>query len=188
MKIESEKIDIIDINDIVINPKNRNHHSEKQINVLSKIIKLRGFRDPLVISKRSGFLISGHARLEAAKKIGMDKIPVIFQNFKDEAEEYAHLIAVNEIARYSEFDQTGFIEDLKGLDLNINELDFEEFGKLDFNFTSIIGDLAPVEKPEKEDNEKYIIEVQFPNEMEMMDIYDDLISRGYIAKIKQGGR
>lgn len=35
-----------------------------------------------------------------------------------------------------------------------------------------------------DENKKYIIEVQFPNDMEMMDIHDDLLHRGYIVRIK----
>jgi hypothetical protein len=31
---------------------------------------------------------------------------------------------------------------------------------------------------------KYLIEVQFPNDMEMNDIKDDLLSRGYIVRVK----
>jgi hypothetical protein len=33
-------------------------------------------------------------------------------------------------------------------------------------------------------NKKFLLEITFPNDMEMMDIHDDLVSRGYIVKIK----
>ena len=33
-------------------------------------------------------------------------------------------------------------------------------------------------------HKKYIIEVSFPNDMEMNDIKDDLLNRGYIVKVK----
>lgn len=188
MRIECSYKKLVEVSALKEHPSNRNKHPEKQIKALAKIIAKVGQRTPIVVSNQSGFIVKGHGRLGAIKLLGWDKCAVDYQDYKDELEELNDRIADNEISRYSEFDQTGFLDDLKTLDLNLDKLDYEEFGKLDFNFTNIIGDLAPVEKPEKEDNEKYIIEVQFPNEMEMMDIYDDLVSRGYIAKIKQGAR
>jgi len=185
MRIECSYKKLVDVSTLKEHPSNRNKHPEKQIKALAKIIVKVGQRSPIVVSNQSGFIVKGHGRLAAIKLLGWDKCAVDYQDYKDELEELNDRIADNEISRYSEFDQTGFLDDLKSLDLNIDELDFEEFGKLDFNFTNIIGDLAPVEKDKIEnENKKYIIEVQFPNDMEMMDIYDDLLSRGYLVKIK----
>ncbi len=184
MKIESKKIDIVDINKIVENPKNRNVHSEKQIDVLAKIIKVRGFRDPLVVSNRSGFLISGHARLRAAKKLGMQEVPVVYQDFETEADEYAHLIAANEIARHSTFDSFGFKEDLSELDVELDDFDFEEFGLIDFTIVPENIELDSEDNSDDEEIKKFIVEVTLPNDMETRDLYDDLISKGYVARIK----
>lgn len=81
MEIKSESIKMVDINSIIPNPKNANRHSIEQIERLAKLIKYQGFRNPLIVSNRTGLLASGHGRLEAAKLLNMTKIPVIYQDF-----------------------------------------------------------------------------------------------------------
>lgn len=136
MKIHSKTIEMVPIETIIPNPKNRNIHPPGQIERLAKIIEFSGFREPLIISNRSGFLIAGHGRLQAAKLIGMKEVPVIRQDFDSEAIEYQHMIADNEIARWAKLDTEGIKADLVELDLEFNVdflgLESIEFLKTDF--------------------------------------------------------
>ena len=116
-KIESNQIVLVPIEKITPNPKNANMHPIEQIQRLEKLIEYQGFRNPLVISNRTGFLIVGHGRLEAATNIGMTKLPVIYQDFISEAQEYAYLVSDNEIARWAELDEAAVVEELKVLEL-----------------------------------------------------------------------
>jgi hypothetical protein len=127
----SKDIKLIDIDSVVPNPKNANRHSVEQIKRLEKLIKYQGFRNPLIISNRTGFLIVGHGRLEAAKNLGMEKLPVIYQDFENEAQEYAYLISDNEIARWAELDKQAVIEDMAEYDLDIELLGIEDFEDID---------------------------------------------------------
>ncbi len=86
------------------NPLNYNIHSDKQIDLLAKILKHQGWRKSITVSKRSGFVVCGHGTIKAALKNGWDKAPVDLQDFKSEADEYAHLIADNKIAELAETD------------------------------------------------------------------------------------
>ena len=138
VEIKSKEIELVDIGKVVINPRNRNIHSEKQLEVLSKLIKVRGFRNPLIISKRSGFLVAGHGRVEVAKKLGIDKLPVMYQEFENEADEYAYMISDNEIAKHATLDNESMLVDLKELDFKIEELDFEELGLIDYKLPKIL--------------------------------------------------
>lgn len=97
-------------------PKNPNKHTPEQITRLAKIIKELGFRHPIIVSNLSGCIVSGHGRLEALKELGWDYVPVQFQDFKDEAEEYAVLVSDNAISDWS------------NLDLAQVNNDFHEFG------------------------------------------------------------
>jgi len=108
MEIMSKEIALVDIDRIIPNPKNPNKHSEKQIERLAKIFRHQGFREPLTISNQSGFLVCGHGRLDAAKALGVEQLPVMMQDFENEALEYAHMTADNEIARWAEFDEESF--------------------------------------------------------------------------------
>jgi len=54
------------------------------------------------VSKRSGFIVSGHCRRLAAQAAGMVLVPVIYQDFQTEAEELAVLVADNQVTLKSE--------------------------------------------------------------------------------------
>lgn len=128
IKCKAENFKLIPVEQIVPNPRNNNRHSIEQINAIAKLIKAHGFREPLTISNRSGFLNCGHARLEAAKTLGMSELPVIYQDFASEAEEYQHMTADNEIARWAELDFQGVYDALK----EIPEIDTSLLGIEDF--------------------------------------------------------
>lgn len=70
MKIMCAYTDLVSVVSLVPNPRNPNKHSDEQIKLLAKIIKYQGWRDPIVVSKRSGFITKGHGRLMAAKLNG----------------------------------------------------------------------------------------------------------------------
>jgi len=179
MKIQANEIQLIEVDRIIPNPKNANKHSPEQIKRLEKLISFQGFRNPLIISKRSGFLIVGHGRLEAAKNLGIDKLPVIYQDFENEAQEYAYLISDNEVARWAELDKELVLEEIKDLELD----DIELLGLKDFEVFQFQNDENEQEEP-KEKSKEFILEIKFPNEMEMRDIHDDMLTRGYMVKIR----
>lgn len=132
----SESISLVPIESIKPRPDNRNKHSEEQIERLCKIIQYQGFRDPLIISNQSGLLVSGHGRHMAAQKLGMTHIPVVYQDFESEAQEYAAMVSENSIASWAELDLAGINTDLADLgpDFNIEMLAIQNFelDKLDF--------------------------------------------------------
>ncbi|MCC5468606.1 ParB/Srx family N-terminal domain-containing protein, partial [Pelosinus sp. Bkl1] len=90
--------DLADITTLIPNPRNPNQHPQKQIELLAKIIKSQGWRAPITVSTRSGFVVRGHGRLLAAQFLGVGQIPVDRQDYATEAEEWADLIADNRIA------------------------------------------------------------------------------------------
>jgi hypothetical protein len=132
IEIKCEYTEMVDIDRLVENPRNPNHHPERQIEILVKNLKHQGFRHPLIVSKRSGFLVVGHGRLEAAKKLGVEKVPVDYQDFESEAVEYQFMVADNKLATLAEHDDSFMIETIKELDLI--DMDFELLGMDDFSF------------------------------------------------------
>ena len=71
MEIRSKNIVITPIKKLVLNPKNNNKHPKEQIERLAQLIEFQGFRNPVVVSNRTGFVVAGHGRIEAAKKLGL---------------------------------------------------------------------------------------------------------------------
>ena len=128
VEIKSKEISIVDIDSLILNPKNNNKHSKEQIERLAKLIKHNGFRNPLVVSNRSGFVISGHGRIEAAKLAGLKEVPVMYQDFDNEASEYAYLTSDNAVASWAELDMQMINAEL----LNFPDLDIDLLGIKDF--------------------------------------------------------
>jgi len=87
------------------NSANPNRHSAHQIQLLAAIIQEQGWRAPITVSKRSGLIVRGHGRLEAALLMGCDKVPVDEQDYANEAEELADLLADNRLSELAELDE-----------------------------------------------------------------------------------
>jgi len=130
MKVQCQYTKLVNIDTIVEHDKNANKHSEKQIDILCKILAYQGFRSPLIISNLSGKLVCGHARLAAAKKLGFTEVPCDFQSFENEEQEIAHLYADNKLAELADHDDAMMIEVIKELELQ--DMDFELLGLDDF--------------------------------------------------------
>ena len=125
MKIRCKYTKKVPIEELVPNPRNPNTHPDDQVKLLAKIMEFQGWRSPVVVSNLSGYMVRGHGRLLAARILGLETIPVDFQDYDNEAQEHADLVADNRIAELAEMDR-GTLKDL------IEELDT---GDLDLDFT-----------------------------------------------------
>ena len=115
---------MVKIDALVENPRNPNTHNSKQVSLLAKIIGAQGWRNPIVVSKRSGFIVSGHGRLKAARELGLESVPVNEQPFKTEVDEWAHLVADNRIAELAEMDNLALKDLLSEMDTGEIDMDF----------------------------------------------------------------
>lgn len=177
---KNDKIVWVDINELKPHKDNTNRHPKEQIERLAKIINYQGFRSPIVVSNLSGFIVSGHGRLEAAKKLGLTKVPVSYQDFEDEKMELAHLNADNAIALWAEIDMKAMTESLNEInfDLDLDFLGFKDF-RLDESEKNDSED-----KKEKEyiDEHRFLLQIEFQNEQELALAYEKL-SEDYECKI-----
>lgn len=104
IKVYCTHSELVDVVKLVEHPNNPNKHDDRQINLLARIIKAQGWRNPITVSNKSGYIVSGHGRLAAAKQLGETQVPVDYQDFGNEAEETAHLLADNRVAELAELD------------------------------------------------------------------------------------
>jgi ParB family chromosome partitioning protein len=155
--------DISQIHPYENNPRN----NEAAIEPVAQSIKEFGFRVPILIDGK-GTIIAGHTRYEAAKRLGMDKVPCIRVDDLTDAQIRAYRIADNKVAEASSWNDdvlraemdalkaldvdltdTGFSEvELDGLLREVEDADFEEF------FTE------PVQQPPKAANAGQSTETQ----------------------------
>ena len=157
-KINTAFQELIDIKSpkIIPHPDNMNKHPKEQIERLAKLIQYQGQRHPIIISKRSGFIVAGHGRWEAmkllAKTDNWDQIAVDYQDFESEAQEYAFMTSDNAIAEWAELDLSAV--NTKMLDLG-PDFDVDLLGIKDFV-------IEPIEKFEPQADEDEVPDVVHP--------------------------
>lgn len=145
MKINCAYDELVELSKLVPNPKNNNKHPKEQIERLAKIIDFQGQRSPVVVSNRSGFIVKGHGRLEAIKKLGWDKCAVDYQDYESEAQEYADMIADNQIATWAEFDTQMVLDELPELDIDTDMLGMVEIPEIETEESEVVEDEVPEE-------------------------------------------
>ena len=110
------------VSDIKPYPKNARKHPKKQIDLLVESIKRFGFDSPIIIDKNNE-VIAGHGRLEAAKQLGMEDVPVIQKESLTEKEVRAYRLMDNKIQELAEWDRDLALEELKAIeDKQLQEL------------------------------------------------------------------
>jgi hypothetical protein len=145
---------LVDPNTLRPNPANPNRHSAHQIQLLASIIQDQGWRNPITLSKRSGLVVRGHGRLEAALLLGCETVPVDEQTYGSDAEELADLLADNRLAELAELDEDDLRKLLKqieesdpGFDLELTGFMEDEIRKL-FEEDDPADDLEPIPRME----------------------------------------
>lgn len=108
--------ELVDPASLTPNPRNPNQHDDRQIDLLARIIKAQGWRSPIGVSTRSGFVVRGHGRLMAAQHLGVTQVPIDRQDYASEADEWADVIADNRIAELSNIDPGLMIDLVDRLD------------------------------------------------------------------------
>lgn len=121
-----ENVEWVEPSTLKLNPRNTNRHPEEQIKMLARIIEYQGWRHPIVVRKTDKMIAAGEGRFLAAKELGLDKIPVSFQDFENEEQFQAFVTSDNAIADWADIDLAkldeivhefpeGFDMDLMGL-------------------------------------------------------------------------
>lgn len=112
---------------LIPNADNPRVHKDRQIKALVKSIQSFGFNIPIAID-RAGKVVSGHARLEAAKKIGLDLVPVIYLDHLTPEQIKAFSITDNRLSEMSTWDDNLLAIQLKELSLVDLDFDLESTG------------------------------------------------------------
>src|SRR6266478_2872808 len=125
-------------------PGNARTHSRKQLKLIENSIKRFGFTNPILVTNDFE-VIAGHGRLQAAKSLGMQLVPVVAISSLSEADKKALIIADNRIAELAGWDRDILAIEYQGLlDLQFDDIEITGFslGAID-----IILDYASEKKP-----------------------------------------
>jgi len=108
-------------------PKNPNKHPDKQVKLLAKIIESQGWRAPITVSRRSGFIVRGHCRHLAAIKIKAPVAPIDWQDYPSDEAEMADLVADNRLSELADMDKIALKDILTELDPEMFDIDLTGF-------------------------------------------------------------
>lgn len=144
--------EIVDVATLIPNPKNPNTHPDEQLQLLGRIIRQTGWRQPITVSKLSGFMVKGHGRLGSALLEGLKEAPVEYQNYTSEAEEYADLVADNRIAELAELNNQMLADIFAEIDPS--EIPMELTGYTEDEAEALKAALSEALEPDTEDEDE----------------------------------
>ncbi len=84
--------------------RNARTHSEEQVAQIAASIAEFGWTNPILASS-SGVMIAGHARLQAARKLGLTEVPVVVLDHLTETQRRALVLADNRLAMNAGWDE-----------------------------------------------------------------------------------
>lgn len=114
---------------------NAKRHTHENIDAIAKSIDELGFRNPILAwhdADGEAVIVAGHGRAEAAKKLGMDKVPVVYVDDLDDKQRRMLTLADNQTTLMTGWDEDSLDKELEELAdvFSLKEFGFEA-GSLD---------------------------------------------------------
>lgn len=165
MKLEIEYVDINSIKPYEKNPRK----NDKAVEYVTNSIKEFGFKNPIIIDKNN-VIIAGHTRLESAKRLGMNEVPIIHADDLTEEQIKAFRLADNKVSEKAEWDI-----DLLDTELdNILNIDMGEFG---FNIGVFDSDEYGTEFELPEGDKTSLTNICFSVSQEQADYVNEMVKK-----------
>jgi len=128
------KIAQVSVQSLIPYARNSRKHSDEQVAQIAASIKEFGWTNPILVDGENG-IIAGHGRLAAARKLGLEEVPVIELAHLTEIQKRALIIADNKLALNADWDNEMLaleLEELQleGFDLALTGFDEDELNKL----------------------------------------------------------
>lgn len=120
------------------NPRRNDHAVEK----VAAAIHEFGFRVP-ILAKSDGLIVDGHLRLKAARKLGLETVPVLLADDMTDNQVRAFRLSVNKMAELADWDEAMLALELSALRIEEFDLDLTGFdaGEVD----ALLDEEAPSE-------------------------------------------
>lgn len=120
------------VDDLIPYAANSRTHSGEQIAQIAASIREFQFTNPILIDGE-GTIIAGHGRLLAARKLGMEEVPVIVLDHLSKAQQRALVIADNQLALNAGWDMEMLKAEVEGLNFEGFDLDLLGFSEADLS-------------------------------------------------------
>lgn len=115
----ADKVERRKVSDLIPYARNARTHSDEQVAQIASSIKEWGWTTPVLVDE-TGSIIAGHGRIMAARKLGLEEVPVMVASGWTEAQKKAYVLADNQLALNAGWD-------MELLKVEIGDLDAEGF-------------------------------------------------------------
>jgi len=115
------------IGDLIPDPHNPRKHGRAQISAIARSIEAFGFNAPILVDKNNK-IVAGHGRYEAAKLLGLAKVPIVSLSHLTPTQAKAYLLADNKLTDRSTWDDPKLAIQLKELSDLVLDFDIEAIG------------------------------------------------------------
>ena len=107
---------------------NNPRKNDNAVDAVAASIKNFGFKQPIVIDKNN-VIVAGHTRVKAALKLGLTEVPCVIADDLTDEQVKAFRLADNKTAELAEWDLDKLSEELKFIDMDMEEFGFEDLEK-----------------------------------------------------------
>lgn len=122
------RIEIWPIEKLIPYERNARTHSPEQVQQIAASIVEFGFTNPILVDGEQG-IVAGHGRLEAARDLGLNEVPVVVLQHLTAKQKKAYIIADNKLALNAGWDMSLLREEMVGLnlaDFDLSLIGFDE--------------------------------------------------------------
>lgn len=182
MELSYELVEM-DIKDIIPAPYNPRKITKEMLEQLKASIRDDGYLEPIVVNKRTGFVVGGNQRLRALKELGVKKVPVRLIDV-DEVREKIINVRLNKVEGEWDFPK------LKELlvELDTGAVNIEDTGFSFEQIENLIRDFEPIEPPddlfESSGSGKLSLVIECEDEGELEGIAEILVANDIKYKVK----
>lgn len=148
----SNTITLMNIDD-VIPYENNPRHNDEAVEMVAQSIKDFGFRYPILVDKNN-VIISGHTRLKASKKLGLEKVPVMIADDLTDDKVKALRLVDNRTSEVASWDFDMLQKELDAIDMDMNEYKFDYDELMVGSEENIVEDNPPEPDEENEPTAK----------------------------------
>lgn len=137
-------------------PNNAKLHPAEQVDQIAASIEKFGFNSPILAwhnDEGEPEIVAGHGRLMAARKLGLEELPVVFLDHMDEEQRRAYILVDNKLNLNSGFDFEILDMELDG----IVDIDMSEFGFVDLDDINLDDMFQEAPEEDKKEERRTVI-------------------------------
>lgn len=193
------KLEVVEVptGELIEYKNNPKLHPASQIDQIVSSIEEVGYYNPILAWHNDNGepeIVSGHGRLMAARKLGIEELPVIFLDYMSDEQRRVAVLLDNQLTINSGYDMgilQGELDAITSIDMSQFDFDVDFEIPDDFAGPDTVGDTAGGEPtgqdmgstPKFNYAEQYAVIVMCADEGEQERTYNRLVGEGYTCKV-----